>query len=318
MTEVPARQQHAWRRCVTVAALAAAVLACGRSSPGPTRLPESLGEWRATGEPAEFAGDDLFIYIDGGAEIYHEHGFDRLEVRDYSRGDEHVSVELYTMTDSAYGIYSYARSASGRPVSLGAGGTLADYYLHFWSGPHLVTVTARTVSQEAQEAVFELGSLLAAGFPDSGEVPRLMGLLPVESCAAGSERYVAGPIGLNSAAPAAAALFTGFQEAVVAHCRSATGESARLVVLQWTDAAAAERALTEALQRAASSDGINGGQVSETAFTFTLDEDRHMVGGRTGALVRLAVARGSDELHLDRLFPIEDPEVSDEREERTR
>ena len=271
----------------------------------------------ATAELSEFAGDDLFVYINGGAEIYHEHGFDRLVVREYGRGEERVAVELYTMAGSAYGIYSYARSASGRQVDLGAGGTLADYYLHFWSGPHLVAVTARDGPGDPRAAVLDLGTLLAANFPDSGNPPQLMDLLPVDRCEPGSERHVAGPIGLNNAAPRVAALFRGFEEAVVSRCRSETGEEARLVVLRWADPAAATRAVGEARERAASTGGIDGGSVGETDFSFRFDEDETMFGARAEALVRLAVVRGGDEPRLDRLFPIETQEVSPGQLERT-
>jgi heme-degrading monooxygenase HmoA len=311
-------KQHVWLGRVKVAALvAAASLACGRPSPDQDGLPDAVGEWTATSETSEFAGDDLFVYINGGAEIYHEHGFDRLWVREYARGDERVAVELYTMAGSAYGIYSYARSASGRQVDLGAGGTLADYYLHFWSGPHLVAVTARDGPGDAQAAVLELGTLLGAKFPRVGQPPHLMALLPVEECVPGSERYVAGPIGLNNAAPRVAALFRGFEEAAVAHCRSAADEEARLVVLRWADPTAATRAVSEARERAASTEGVNGGPVAEAGFSFRFDEDEIMVGDRAGASVRLAVARGGDESHLDRLFPIDNWEVSHEQQERT-
>jgi heme-degrading monooxygenase HmoA len=294
------------------ALVAAAALACGRRSPEPALLPDAVGEWTATAETSEFVGDDLFVYINGGAEIYHEHGFDRLAVREYGRGDERVAAELYTMAGSAFGIYSYARSASGRPLDLGAGGTLADYYLHFWSGPHLVAVTARDGPGDAQAAVLELGTLLGANFPGSGEPPQLMELLPVEGCVPGSKRHVAGPIGLNNAAPRVAAFFRGFEEAAVSRCRSATGEEALLVVLRWTDPAAAARGVSEARERAASTEGIDGAPVDETGFNFHFDEDETMVGARTGVLVRLAVARGGDEPHLDRLFPIDNWEASHE------
>jgi len=35
-------------------------------------LPDSLGDWKGVGEAQEFVGDDLFLYMNGGAEIYHE------------------------------------------------------------------------------------------------------------------------------------------------------------------------------------------------------------------------------------------------------
>jgi len=313
MNGVSVVQRHTWLRRATAAALMmVAAAACGESQAEPDHLPDVLGDWGATGDVAEFVGDDLFVYINGGAEIYHEHGFDRLAVREYGRGDARASVEIYTMAGSAYGIYSYARSESGQPVSLGAGGTLADYYVHFWSGRHLVAVTAQSVAGDAQPAVLELATLLGSGFPRSGEVPPLIDTLPTARCEPGTERYVTGPIGLNNAAPRAATLFRGFVEAVASRCRSTTGEEALLVVLRWTDSAAAERAVTDARERAASMEDIHGEPVGETGFDFRFEEDETMVGVRTGSIVRLAVTRGGDEPDLDRLFPMNNQEENHE------
>jgi hypothetical protein len=317
MPGVPATRQPVWLRYAAVAAVVVAIAACAQPQAEPDRLPDSLGEWSATGEAGEFVGDDLFVYINGGAEIYHEHGFERLRVREYSRGDDRASVELYTMADSAYGIYSYARSASGQSVDLGAGGTLADYYLHFWSGPHLVVVTSQSGPDDARTAVLDLGTLLGATFPASGQVPPLMDLLPADGCVPGSERYVAGPIGLGNAAPRAAALFRGFDEAAVSRCRLVTDGEARLVVLRWSDPETATRAVNEAVERANTTEGIDGDAVGESGISFRFDDDEIMVGARTGALVRLALVRGGEEPQLDWLFPTDKQEVSHEGQHRT-
>ena len=39
--------------------------------------------WAKDGAPQEFEGEDLYTYIDGGAEIYQEYGFRRVIVQDY-------------------------------------------------------------------------------------------------------------------------------------------------------------------------------------------------------------------------------------------
>ncbi len=299
-------------RLIAAAALAGVAVNCGQPPPEPDRLPDSLGEWTASDDAAEFAGDDLFVYINGGAEIYHEHGFEQLRVRDYSRSDERISVELYTMADSAYGIYSYARSAAGQPVGLGAGGTVADYYLHFWSGPHLIAVTAQGGAGDSQPAVLEVGGLLAGGFPAAGEVPPLMDLLPVEGCVPGSEQYVVGPIGLNIAAPRAAALFRGFAEAATTACRSPAGDETTLVVLRWDDPSDAAQAVTAAFERAASIKGIATEPADDAGFGFRFDQDEMLVGRRTAATVWLALTRSGEPPDLDRLFPSNTWEVSHE------
>ena len=67
-------------------------------SPLSTLLPEGpeLRCWTKDGDHQSFEGEDLFIYIDGGAEIYFEYGFRRVIVQDY-RNDagSRLSLEIF-------------------------------------------------------------------------------------------------------------------------------------------------------------------------------------------------------------------------------
>jgi Family of unknown function (DUF6599) len=70
--------------------------------------PDGLVPGWARSEPAkEFRRGDLFDYIDGGAEIFLEFGFDKLLVQSYKNGASELVLEVYQMEnpDSALGIY---------------------------------------------------------------------------------------------------------------------------------------------------------------------------------------------------------------------
>jgi len=113
------------------AAFTILLLVAGCTTPESLCPPKNIGLWSAEGETEVYIGDDLFVYINGGAEIYHEYGFVQVAVQRYRRGDDNVSVEIYTMVGDAFGIYSFARSSRGHAVNLGNGATAADYYMHF-------------------------------------------------------------------------------------------------------------------------------------------------------------------------------------------
>jgi hypothetical protein len=55
-----------------------------------------------------FTGESLWGYMNGGADIYLEYGFDRMRVEEFSRGEEIIKLELFKMDDpiAAFGIYS--------------------------------------------------------------------------------------------------------------------------------------------------------------------------------------------------------------------
>jgi hypothetical protein len=224
--------------------------------------------WSAEGEPEVYVGDDLFVYINGGAEIYHEYGFVQVAVQRYRRGDDTVSVEIYTMERDAFGIYSFARSSTGHAVDLGDGATSADYFMHIWSGPDLAVVTAENEFANLGEAVSEIASAVTGCLQRGGVEPELLQQLPVESRVSGSEVFFTGRLAFMNVARPAALLFAGFEEGAAARYES--GE--QIVVLRWNDGAAAAQALQEARQLCVAS----GGSVIET-------EDRGAAVFETGS-----------------------------------
>jgi len=265
------------RRRLAVGAAALAVVlagACARSpAPAPgAGLPDALVSWTALGDVSEFVGDELFIHINGGAEVYHEYGFERLRVREYGRGENRVVVEIYTVSGSAYGVYTYARSDRGSPVGIGGGGTLADYYLCAWSGSDLVVVTAQTEMDDPRAAVVEVAEGLAV--PVVGDEPALMSRLPPKLVVPNTEAYLRGPLALRSVAGEAGSLLVGFDEAAAARVRVPEGRDALLVVARWSDPESAVVAIDRSARAASELTRI---QVESTAadrlrFDHGMDE----------------------------------------------
>jgi len=238
------------------AAFTIPLLVAGCTAPESLCPPKVIGMWSAEGETEVYIGDDLFIYINGGAEIYHEYGFVEVAVQRYVRGGDSISVEIYTMDGDAFGIYSFARSSSGHAVKLGNGGTSADYYLHFWSGPELAVITAESEFDDLGAAVLEIGTAVAGCLQAGGVEPDLLDQLPIEGRVTGSEVYFSGRLAFMNVTRPAALLFAGFEEGAAAHYES--GEN--IVVLRLKDKAAAVEALQEAGQLCLAS----GGAVVET------------------------------------------------------
>ena len=61
-----------------------------------TLLPDQAGVWGKHDKALTYEGDDLFLYINGGAEIYHEYGFEAVIVQDYKHETSGtISIEIY-------------------------------------------------------------------------------------------------------------------------------------------------------------------------------------------------------------------------------
>jgi hypothetical protein len=278
--------------------LVATTLVCVGCSERPTPseaeglvLGPALGGWTAVADTSEFVGDELFMHINGGAELYHEYGFERLRVREYARGEDRVSIEIYSVSDSAYGVYTYARSASGEPVDVGSGGTLAGYYLCAWSGSDLVVVTAQTEMEEPGRAVLEVAEALA--IPARGDVPDLMGRLPV-SAVPGTETFLQGPLVMRAVAHGAASITTGFERAAAARVAVEGAGTAVIVVACWPDAAGA----SEMMRLAAATGGL--AEEEHERLRLTLEGGEVAELERTDACVSMTVGDGT--LRLDQIL----------------
>ena len=69
-----------------------------------------MENWQPGNNPEIYVGDDLYVFINGGAEIYHEYGFNKVVYNEYKDKNENsINVEIYEMKspESAFGIYSF-------------------------------------------------------------------------------------------------------------------------------------------------------------------------------------------------------------------
>lgn len=258
-------------RHLTIALLLLGVACNAPYDPCP---PKGIGLWSPEGEAEVFAGDDLFVYINGGAEIYHEYGFVDLTVQRYRRGGDRVSVEIYRMDEDAFGIYSFARSGNGRALGLGDGATAADYYLHLWSGREMAAITAENEFEDLSETLIEIAETVAECMTPGGVEPDLLAQLPTDDRVPGTEVYFSGQLAFINVARPAASYFSGFEEGVVARY----GQENLTVVMKWRDDREAEQALRSARQRCTES-GCTIGEI-EDPNTIELASGTHRISAR--------------------------------------
>jgi hypothetical protein len=173
--------------------------------------------WAKDGAPQEYEGEDLYAYIDGGAEIYQEYGFRRVIVQDYKDAKgKSVSLEIFEMTTaaSAFGMFTFKRSGNGRTVLLGSGAELEAYYLNFWKGRFLVTLTGFDESPETIEGLMRVGGVVDSNIRETGAAPCLVRALPERGLRPESVKYLKGLLGLNNVYPFYSARGLSFAEAV--------------------------------------------------------------------------------------------------------
>lgn len=140
-----------------------------------------VGDFKPSGSPQEAEGDDLFLLINGGAEIYHEYGFKHAVIQGYknSRGQS-FNMEIYRMNDpgSAFGVFTFKASKTGRRLDIGNDAVLDDYYINYWKGEYLVTVIGFDNKKETLDIITKAARAAASKIKTTGTRPALVNLLP--------------------------------------------------------------------------------------------------------------------------------------------
>jgi hypothetical protein len=258
----------------------------------------ALGVWTEDGELQEFKGDDLYIYINGGAEIYLEYGFKSVLVRDYSDDEGHsVSLEVFEMTDpaSAYGMYTFKISGNGRIINLGDGGELESYYLNFWKGSYLVTLTGFDDKPETIGGLQTIGRAVAAGIPGRAEKPSLAEL----AAELGYEkiRYIEGFLGLNSVYSFHTARGLSFDEGV----KGVGADGAMLLILNYGTRDEGLKSFEELREYLVKSERFTGTELTGNDFVSTTDDrTRPLCLSHSGRY--LLVSIGADKKDVPSLF----------------
>jgi len=160
---------------------------------------KDISGWSAKGEPEVYVGDDLFLYINGGAEIYHEFGFKRVIVQDYTaEKNKAIALEIYEMASSrgAFGIYTFKTTAQGQQLHIGDQASLEDYYLNFWKGKYLVTLTGFDEDFATIQGLKKIAEGVADKIAASGKAPALTALLPASGLVSAGVKYFMGPLAL--------------------------------------------------------------------------------------------------------------------------
>lgn len=187
-------------------------------------LPKTINNtWQTTGESLAYINEDLYLYINGGAEIYHEYGFRSVLVQDYSnKNGVTISLEIYEMIDStaAYGIYSFKSSASGEVFPIAAEGRLEDYYMNFWKGNYLVTLTGFDEEAETIQGLKDIAIKVSERLIGPSEPPGLVLLLPENGLVKASIKYFTGNLGLMNTLRDFSELFTSFTAGIKAEYRT--------------------------------------------------------------------------------------------------
>jgi len=210
-----------------------------------------LQDWAPKDKPQIYKGDDLFLYIDGGAEIFHEYGFRQVITQDYANpAGKTITLDIFEMATSecAYGMYSFKIGAKGKSLPIGQDASLEDYYLNFWKGRCLITITGPDGGPDSLSGIERIGRSVDAKINFEGPRPALPGVLPKTWAGTGRTVYVRGILGLQN-------IFTFFARDVFLFKEGVASDHGllKVFVLRYSDADEGRKrfaAIKDAFQKA--------------------------------------------------------------------
>jgi len=127
--------------------------------------PESqLRGWKLDAAPQTAEGRDLFLLINGGAEVYLQEGFKRAILASYSNGKgKMINVEIFEMSspESAGNIHKKKIGKQGKKVPIAEEAILEDYYLNFRQGRFQGTLSGYDSEEETVEMLLYMARMLA-------------------------------------------------------------------------------------------------------------------------------------------------------------
>jgi hypothetical protein len=176
-----------------------------------------LDAWQPDGKPQTFKGEDLFVYINGGAEIYLEYGFIQVLVQDYRNPlGQGMSLEIFEMAspESAFGIFTFKTGPGGTEIDLGDDCRLADYYLNLRKGNFVVTITGLEQETATEEGLLLIARAVEARIKEGAARPALASLLPEDGLKPQSMKFFTGPLGFSNSDRLLAGSVLGFERGI--------------------------------------------------------------------------------------------------------
>lgn len=162
-----------------------------------------------------FNGSSLFGYMDGGAELYLEYGFEAAAVMDLDYQGSKYKLEIYKMSDpeSAFGIYSVSKfRCPAMPPDLSDFACLSKYQLQICKGAFYINIINRTGSSADSTASVKIGKIIADKIIDTK--PDFSSFMAGETTETIRNNYilVKGRLGIINGAPDLEDLFTGITD----------------------------------------------------------------------------------------------------------
>ena len=162
----------------------------------------------------EFNGNALWGYINGGADLYLEYGFNLLKVENLKLKEQDFTVNIYRMKNAAaaFGIFSVSWFNCAGIFPDHNISCITPYQLQFAKAQYYISIINETGNAEAMEIDLELASILSAKIEGTDfKVPEVFRKKEFEGMH-GQAKFMKGRLGLENGFPAWSGYFENIEK----------------------------------------------------------------------------------------------------------
>ncbi|MDR2040696.1 MAG: hypothetical protein LBP98_00040 [Tannerella sp.] len=161
-------------------------------------LPEQYEAYQVS-EWMDYAGEALYDYINGGAELYLSYGLAGMTGCKYNgEGLPQITVEIYEMTSSANAFGVYTQSRDKEESDFGQGSQSFNDFILFWKGKYYAIITTQKATPESTKTIRQIAALIDSAIPETGSRPDIIDALPPNGLTPGGYLYFHHYVWLNA------------------------------------------------------------------------------------------------------------------------
>jgi len=155
---------------------------------------EKISGLKRTGKIKEYGGKDLYIAIDGEADLFLSYGFIKMYIVRYEMGGRAYDIQMAQVDSyyNAYGLLSSYTNEYGKFVKIGTSGFMEDNVLSFYKDKWFVRIQkiSGTQNQITQKDLQKLAVFLAGKIRGNTVKPLEISFFPKQNLILYSIRYV--------------------------------------------------------------------------------------------------------------------------------
>ena len=168
----------------------------------PLLLSTDIGGWTLT-QTSWYADKELYGYIDGGAELYREYGFERLATQTLTQDSHSLQIETYRMisAEAAFGMFSVSRGACREDTNLGLWSCVSARQILGCRGSYFYSIVGSDSAAHTVAAMQRVARLLTDRVREENfRLPACFENAPLRERAFLTQ-FLSGPLALQNARP---------------------------------------------------------------------------------------------------------------------